>query len=323
MRGAGSLRHDVALAIAAVVLLRATPGWTQTEDDLAAARRLFGEGVAEEDAKRYEVALEKFRHVAAVKETANVRYRMATCLEALGRQAEALSSYQAAARLGEGDVASADAVHASTTRAAQLDRVVPRLTVVRPSNAPSGAEVRIDDATIAPEALREPIPLDAGHHTVTASAPGTLPFRTGVTLPEGGRVSISIPFDPATSTSTSTSTPTPTGAYIALGVGGLLAAGSVVSFVLRQSNVSTLDQCPSRGGVLQCPESDHGAYDAAKIEGPLNIGLGAAAVVALGAGVWWILAASAPGPRPQRGIRLVPVLSPQSGMLVLHAPLDR
>jgi hypothetical protein len=74
--------------------------------------------------------------------------------------------------------------------------------------------------------------------------------------------------------------------------------GSVVSFVLRASNLSTLDgDCTTLpNGALSCPPSrkdtDQSAHDAAQVEGPLGIGLAAGAVVSLGIGAW--LFASSP-----------------------------
>ena len=145
MRDVRSIRRGIALAIVSAAVLRAGEARTQTEDGLAAARKLFTEAVADEDAKLYGKALEKFRRVAAVKDTANVHYRVASCLEGLGRRAEALASYQAAQRLGGGDPAAAEVVHAAAERAQLLDRALPRLAVLVPPDAPPGTQVRVDD----------------------------------------------------------------------------------------------------------------------------------------------------------------------------------
>ena len=292
-----------ALALAIAATLHAAPCMAQDDDAIATARRLFAEAVGDEDAKRYETALDKFRQVAVVKETANVRYRIASCLDALGRRVEALASYDAAVRLGAQDPSAADAVQASRARAAQLDPTVARLTIVVPPEVCSGAEVRVDDAPIDLGASSPSVPLDPGHHTLRASAPGCAPFETAVTLAAGARVSITVTLQPAGPSPSPASPPplasaTPVGAWVAIGVGGALAVGSVVSFVLRASNMSTLnrDCTTTSAGSLSCPSSTqdevNGAHDAAKIEGPLGIGLAAGAVVSLGIGAW--LFASAP-----------------------------
>jgi hypothetical protein len=344
-RGDRSVRTAVALAALAVAALRCAPCRAQTEEELAAARRLFTEAVADQEAKRYDTALDKFRRVAAVKNTANVRYRIASCLDGLGRLAEALGGYQEVVRLGETDRSAAEAVQAASTRAGQLDRVVPRLVLVVPQDAPPGTQVRVDDALVETSALARALPLDPGHHTIAADAPGDVPFRTGVTLAEGSHVSISVtllpegtpasPPDGSAPIAPSASAPapsppeashppgTPAGAWVAFGLGGALAAGAVVSFVLRQDNLHTLsNDCGATvDGKVSCPQSLSGPVDsassAARLEGPLGIGLTAGAVAAVGVGVWLLVAA------PGDGVRVTPVVTQRGGMLMLGGPLGR
>lgn len=332
-------------AVAVVAALWSASSRAQTEDELASARRLFTEAVADQDARRYDSALEKFRRVAAVRNTANVRYRIASCLDALGHLAEALGDYEQAARLGEADRSAVDAVRAASARAAQLDRVVPRLLLVLPADAPPRTEVRVDDVTVDAASLRDALPLDPGHHTIAATAPGDLPFRTGVTLPEGSHVSISVTLVPEPPAGPDSSAPAggttaevpahapphpppppsghgaPAGAWVAIGLGGALAAGLVVSFVLRASNLSTMNRdCSADGSGLSCPQSLQeqvtSARNAAQVEGPLGIGLAASAAVAAGLGVW--LWATASG-----DVRVTPVVTRTGGALVLGGALGR
>jgi hypothetical protein len=337
MRDVRSVRLGIVTALVSAVVLHALPGSAQTDDELTAARKLFTEAVADQDSKLYETALEKFRKVAAVKDTANVRFRVASCLEALGRRPEALASYEAAKRLGAGDAGAADVVRAASDRATQLDRALPRLTVLVPGDAPPGTVVQVDANAVDPAALHDGMPIEPGQHTVSASAPGDLPFRTGVTLGEGARVTITValqpvppppppppPVPPVDSVPTRTAgSGAPAGAWIALGAGGLLAAGSITSFVLRASNLSTMNRdCQSGGsGSLSCPTSVegevHGARNAALVEGPLGIGLAAGAVVAAGVGVW-LLASSRSG-----GVQVVPAVTQAGALLVVHGALGR
>jgi hypothetical protein len=352
------LRRGIALVLATMLSAHTAAAPAQTPDELNAARKLFTEAVADEDARRYDTALEKFRRVAAVKDTANVRYRIATCLEGLGRVSEALRNYETAVRLGEGDKASADAVRASTARSAELDRTVPRLTIVLPDSAPAGTDVRVDDAPVDAATLRAPIPLDPGHHTIAATAAGDLPFRTGVTLPEGGRVTITIALEPippppptavsaggtglgapgasaspsgsaphAGGEPTEPAQPSRTGAYIALGVGGALAAGSVISFLLVNANNSTINKdcsAQGQGGALTCPSSLQSevntARNAALTERVLGYGLGGGAIVALGIGAWLLWSAapsSAPAGSAKQSVRVAPVVSEHGAMVVV------
>jgi hypothetical protein len=124
----------------------------------------------------------------------------------------------------------------------------------------------------------------------------------------------------------------PVGGYVALGIGGALALGSVVSFVLRASNVSTLNgACHSLNGdtgTLHCPPSReselNGAHTAAAIEGPLGVGLDVGAAIAAGLGVWLVMgspsrenAAAADRAWPRVG----PMLVPHGGGVVMSAGL--
>jgi hypothetical protein len=263
--------------------------------------------------------------------------------------AEALANYDAAVFIGEGDQAAADAVRASRERAAQIDRVVARLALVFATPPPAGVEVRVDDARVDPARLGDPIALDAGHHLVTASAPGLEPFRTGVTLPEGGQVSITVELRPLTPgdqhrgpaptgelqegsapAKPNRPTSTRTAGYVAFGIGGALAVGSVVSLVLRAVNMATLTGDCSKvspsGDQLKCPAAhfadDKAAHDAARIQGPLGIGLGLGAAVAAGVGVWLVVRTPS-GTRESTdpGLRLGVMLVPQGGGIVLCSPL--
>jgi hypothetical protein len=343
MRGTGSPRRRLVLTVAMLLYARAAS--PQTDDELAAARKVFVQAVADEDAGRFDTALEKFQRVQAVKDTANVRYRIATCLEALGRRAEALSNFEAAVRLAEGDKTAGDAARASAARIEQLDHIVPRLTIVLPPDAPPETDVRVDDLPIAHDALRSPIPLDPGRHTITANALGRAPYRTGVTLTEGGNVTITVALQPLTPPvvdagppdAASTVPEQPAGpagpsplSIGLLGLGGALAAGSVVSFVLRGSNISTMQKdCPGpagKDGNLQCPiavtDQVNSARSSALTEQTLGWGLAAGAAAAVGAGVWLLLRPK-PANSPAVGVAITPVVSNRGGLLVVSGPLLR
>jgi hypothetical protein len=330
-----SYRALAVVASLTCVALPGVPAMAQSEEALGAARTMFAEGLADENAKRYEAALEEFRRVAAVRETANVRYRIASCLEALGRRADALASYEAVVRIGEGDATSADAVQEALARAVQLDRVVARLTISFRSPPPVGAEVRVDEALVDSKALGDPIRLDPGPHSVTATAPGSAPFRTAVTLSEGSRLSLAADLQPLSGAETAASSSraqgtrsAPVGAYVALGVGGALAVGSVISLVLRASSLATLEgDCTGTGNSLSCPQSRfaevNGAHNAAQIEGPLGLGLGLGAAIAIAVGVWLIVTPSPDGhfATPHQSIRLGPMLVSHGGGIMLSDSL--
>jgi hypothetical protein len=297
----------------------------QSDDAVAQARATFAEGIGDENAGRYETALAEFQRVAAFRETANVRFRIASCLESLGRRAEALASYEATVRLGEGDPSGADAVAASSERAAQLGHIVAQLTIALPSPTPSGTELHLDDGALDPATLGAPIRVDPGNHTITVTSPGFAPFRSGVTLIEGSRLRLAIDLvplgEPRESGAVSEPRSPPVAGYVAFGVAGALAAGSIVSLVLRASNLATLDRdcTPGAGGSLSCPRSSmrevDSAHDDAKVQGPLAIGLGVGAAVAVGVGIWLVLSPRSKAAPHSSGMQVVPLLFERGGGL--------
>jgi hypothetical protein len=97
----------------------------RTDAELGAARQLFAEALRAEKEKRFDVALDGFRRVREVRDTAPVEYRIGTCLEGLGRLPEAISAYTAAVRLSEGDAAAADVGAGSRERIDALSKLVP------------------------------------------------------------------------------------------------------------------------------------------------------------------------------------------------------
>src|ERR1700733_8556393 len=96
----GSRRVAIAAMCAAVcmALQAERSAWSQGEEsgDLAAARALFAEALRDEEASRFPEALEKFRRVRAVRDTAAVEYRIGSCYEGLGRRAAAYDAFRRA-----------------------------------------------------------------------------------------------------------------------------------------------------------------------------------------------------------------------------------
>lgn len=323
----------LALGWSAATTSTPAPAWAQTEQDLEAARKTFAEAMKDEEAKRFDDALAKFRVVQRVKDTVNVRYRIASCLDASGKLAQALTAYTETAEFGRGDKAAAEVVRAATERAAQLDKVVARLTLVVVPR-PDDADVRVDGVKIEPSALAAPITLDPGAHTVTASAKDAPPFHSTVTLNEGGQMSITIPLEPVmTPRPSATTAPVqppatpPAGADrgsprwfpIALtAAGGVLLVGAAVTTALRASDIRTLrDACPD--GVCRSDQRDEltSVRSRALFEGPLAIGLGVAGTAAATVGLV-LLFSPKPASSPPAGavpghLSLAPTLAPGGG----------
>ena len=155
--GAASVAWVAGVAVAAVAVLISAPGIASAQTPvpvppsaepgasaLVAARELFREAGQDADAGKFALALEKYRRVAAVKETGQVRFNIARCEEQLGQIASALADYE----LVERDMhdAHGDAENelrgTSRERGNALRPRVPRLTLKGPLPQPPSFVVR-------------------------------------------------------------------------------------------------------------------------------------------------------------------------------------
>ena len=276
-------------------------------EKLAAARKAFAEGMKDEQDRRFGEALEKFRQVQAVKSTLAVRYRIASCLEGLGRLREAQREFRALADERVVDPGDGDIRESARERAVAIEQRMPHLTLHLSPRAPADAVVTLDAQPLVGGALRgEPIPVDPGEHEVRANGSGAPPFTSRVTLAEQGTVSLDVPLDPVSAPPPPPPPVQPrpeasasrTLGIVLVSVGGALAVATVVTLLLRQGEISGLNKsCP--GGV--CPASRESELTSARsralTEGPLAAVLAGAAVAAGGAGVYFLLAPSPPAPQ--------------------------
>jgi hypothetical protein len=300
----------------------------RTEAELVAARQLFAEALRDEQDRRFEVALDRFRRVREVRDTASVEYRIATCLEGLGRLAEALAAYDDAIRMTEGDATAGDVAAGSRERIDALSRRVAHLHLTLSTHAAPDAELRVDGR---PQAGGD-IVLDPGSHRVEATATGAAPFRSDIALPEGGGLSLTVPLDPLPATAKaapgdderrmgerrSQATSTATWGWVALSAGGVLVAASATSFILRERDIRTANRdCPGGGCLGEIDAEALSATNRARIEGPLGAGLGAAGVAAVALGVYLVVAS----PARASTISLVPMACRDGAGLELRGGL--
>lgn len=83
-------------------MLASSTAYAQTESvDVVRAREQFAGALKAEDAGRWEEARALFEQVAKVRETPQVRYHVATCLERLDRLVEAAREYDRAERTAQ------------------------------------------------------------------------------------------------------------------------------------------------------------------------------------------------------------------------------
>ncbi|HEY1955576.1 MAG TPA: hypothetical protein VGH28_08185 [Polyangiaceae bacterium] len=244
------------LAALGFLLFWACSARAQTPE-LDQARATFSEALADEEAGRDDVALEKFQRVAAVRDTAQVEYRIATCLEALGRRRAALHAYDRASRLGRADAQNADVASAASARAAALGVEMGTLAiVVRGGDAP---DVRVDGEAIAPTEL-DAVVLDPGDHVVDVSAPHDKPAHANVTIARGAKLRLTV--DLVREAVPPSLTPEPmTPSYkrrnvgiVAIAVGAAFAASAGIALFVRNDLIDSIHTiCPND----VCPAASH------------------------------------------------------------------
>jgi hypothetical protein len=310
MAGARARRAFLFAAVIAAVEPRAR---AQSDADLAAARSLFGEALADEQRGEYAAALAKFERVRAVRDTQAVRYRVATCLEGLGRLRAAVQAYTSAAIATTSDPESTKVAQASRDAVTALEKRMAQVVVELPPGAPRDVTVAVDAEAVSRDAIGAPLAVDPGTHDVTASAEGFTPFRTAVTIAPAARATVRIVLDPVAPGAPSASNGSPplppaapdappasasssdVPAIVAFGAAGILAVGTVALLVARESDIHTIEStCPGDVCATSREPDVTSTRNRALLEGPFAIGTGVAAAVSAGIGVYFVTRPRAP-----------------------------
>ena len=315
--GAASVAWVAGVAVAAVAVLISAPGIASAQTPvpvppsaepgasaLVAARELFREAGQDADAGKFALALEKYRRVAAVKETGQVRFNIARCEEQLGQIASALADYE----LVERDMhdAHGDAENelrgTSRERGNALRPRVPRLTLKGPLPQPPSFVVRLDGAIVNDAALGVPLPVDPGRHRVEASAGGHLPITRELEISEKQAITLPLELDKsaatsevgaADSTGPSDGSGQRTAGWITFGGGVALGVASIVFAIEHNKIVGDVqNDCPNN----KCPSSttltaDNARHGGANTDAGLAVGLAVGAVAAAGTGIVLVLTA--------------------------------
>src|SRR6188768_1594651 len=190
---AACLRGSLLLLPALPVLLDARPAVAQDKKELSKARAQFQRAIELEQAGNYATALEQFRDVGQVRMTPQVRFHIASCEEKLGRLVTALGGYQLAYADADsvGDDFKAE-VDAAVTR---LQASIPKLVIQRGPGA-EAAEIQLDGVALGASSVGVSVPLDPGPHSVSAKAPGALPFNQTVSIAENEQRSVDVALSP-------------------------------------------------------------------------------------------------------------------------------
>lgn len=109
---------------------------------------------------------------------------LASCEEKTGRWAAALGHWADARGRAQAETATVIEEEA-TKRARDLEKKIPRLTIVLGSGAPTGTEIARDGVVLGAVSLGVALPVDPGAHTIVARAPGRADGAKTVALTEG------------------------------------------------------------------------------------------------------------------------------------------
>jgi hypothetical protein len=287
----------------AVAFLLASVARAQTPE-LDRARAAFTEALADQEAKRYGVALDKFRHVAEVRDTAQVEYRIGSCLEALGERRAAVVAYDHAAHLGRGDAQAQDVVQSANDHIAQLAADMGKLAIViHGADAP---DVRVDGTPASPDELQSAIILEPGDHVVEVTAPHTKPARASVTLARGKKLDLTIDLVAETPIAPPTLLPLPVShkrqwiGVALISTGAAFAIGGGVALFVRNDVIQTIkSDCPSNICQLSQKNDIEGMRSTASALGPIAAVLGGVALAFAGVGLALVVMGPTVGVRGQ------------------------
>lgn len=265
----------------------------QTPAEIQAARETFVAALKDEQAGNFNDALAKLRQVQKVKDTPQVRYRIATCLAGAGKLREAKKTFSEITAQ-PGNQEEKDVETAAKEQVTALTARTPTLTVHLRTQPPSGADIRVDGL---PAVAEQPQEVDPGPHTVSLTGRGIKNGTLQVNTQESTKqvVEMAVEMDaPAPPPSPETSNRRTYG-FIGVGVGGALAIGAIVSLVIRNGDIDTIKKdcpgnvCPTatRNDVTSAKSSADTAAVAAGI-------MGAGALIAGGVGAYLLLTPEKP-----------------------------
>lgn len=180
----------VAAAIAAA-LIAATPA--RADDgggDDVSAEALFQRGRELMDAKRYGEACPKFAASYGLDPAIGTLLNLADCYEKNGQLASAWARFREAIALAQ-RLGRPPRERTARARADKLEPRLIRLSILSPAG---DLEVKLDGRVLDAATLASPIPVDAGAHTIEASAEGKKTFSVTIEADERSRApSVELP----------------------------------------------------------------------------------------------------------------------------------
>lgn len=175
-----SLAVASALGLAVVVVAPSARAAGDNEGGAAAAESLFQEGRKAMDAKRYGDACPKFAASQKLAPAIGTLLNLADCYEKNNQLASAWARFHEAIALAQRLGRS----NREQTARERADKLEPRLIKLTIQSHSSGIEVKLDGNTLDPAVLGTAIPVDAGKHSIEATAKNKKPFSKDIEVTE-------------------------------------------------------------------------------------------------------------------------------------------
>lgn len=305
-------------ALATALALAALPAVAQAgEED---AKTLFAAGRKHREAGDCNAAIPVFeRAQKAWPEGLGALRNIAECQEELDRLASARRSWWDLRRevLASSESKYAGWAEHAEAKYAELGPTVPRLLVRLVGARAGDVRVAVDGVTIAPELVGTELERDAGVHSVEVFAGGRSIALREVSLAAGSRETVELVVDagvvedePPESLPVEASPPASgmaTAGYVTLGFGGLGVVGALISFAVRQSALSELeDACPDYEGG-PCPDTVTAVVDRGRTASTLVNVLGAVGIAGVGIGAALLIADAVGASDETAGLWLAPL----------------
>ncbi len=286
--------RTVAVFVVAAAVAQAEPGSRGSDE----AERRFRSGQALASRGDFAAACREFDASLRLEPSLGTALNLADCEAHTGKLATAIDRLRdALGRLPRGD----DRVAPARQTLADLERRVPRLTLVLAPEAPRGTRVLCDGAPVGRDALGVARPFDAGQHSIVVQAAGRDERRYDVALAEGMVARLVVEPTDERDVAPGARGPgaSPPGAsrrtagFVSLGLGTLALAGGVVAEVMLADRKQTVRAHCAPGG--DCDATGLAAAADEERLAPLGVAGLAIGTAAAGLGAWLLLT----GPRPR------------------------
>ena len=224
----------VALALTAPSWAWAAPNKTPTAEDLAEARKRYDRALELSDEGNYDDALIELQRAYELAPTYRLLYNLGVVSVAVHDYVKALDYFDRYLKEGGTDI---EATRVEEVEK-QMERLRPRIARISVTVSVPGADVRLDDREIGRAPLSTEIPVNAGRHKVSATAPGYLPSDAFVELAgaESRRVNLTLIEEQVAVQKPSKPFP-----WLGWGITAALGAGAAVTGVLALNAASKYD----------------------------------------------------------------------------------